>query len=155
MPIMVKPAAAERMIRELYRILFDRDPEVTVLDGLVDYFSRGRISARTQLMTMLKSEEFFDKRLRHKTPEEVAAELYRHILARDPESADALEGAANFVGNLGWTVQVDVMINSEEYMGRFGDDNLPNLAYPRRPTERLVQPTRFSVQLGDLTGGGN
>ena len=36
-----------------------------------------------------------------------------------------MKGAADMVGNLGWQVQVDVMINSEEYLGRFGDDKLP------------------------------
>ena len=77
-------------------------------------------------MKMLKSEEFFDKRLRHKTPEDMARELYRFILAREPESNEALQGAADFVGNLGWRVQVDVMINSEEYLGRFGDDAAPS-----------------------------
>jgi hypothetical protein len=126
MPVRVESTNAERMIQHLYTTLFDREPEEEVLEGLIAYFGDGKLSARIQLMTMLKSEEFFDKRLRHKTPEEIAAELYRYILAREPESADALQGAADFVGNLGWKVEVDVMINSEEYLGRFGDDDLPN-----------------------------
>jgi hypothetical protein len=125
MPIKVPSAKATGMIQHLYKTLFDREPEPEVLNGLIRYFEEGRVSARTQLMSMLKSEEFFDKRLRHKTPEDMAAELYRYILARDPESPEALQGAANFVGNLGWKVEVDVMINSEEYLGRFGDDDLP------------------------------
>ena len=53
-------------------------------------------------------------------------ELYRSLLARDPELNEALQGAADFVGNLGWRVQVDVMVNSEEYLGRFGDDAAPS-----------------------------
>src|SRR5580698_1130741 len=126
MSIRVERAKADAMIRQLYRRLFDRDPEREVLRGLITYFGEGRISARIQLMRMLKSEEFYDKRLRHKTPEDMARELYTYILARPPESTDALQGAANFVGNLGWQTQVDVMINSEEYIGRFGDDELPN-----------------------------
>ena len=65
------------------------------------------------------------KRLRGKTPQEMAGELYRHILGRPPESAEALKGAADQLGNLGWRVQIDVMINCEEYLGRFGDDTLP------------------------------
>jgi hypothetical protein len=36
-----------------------------------------------------------------------------------------LKGAADQLGNLGWRVQIDVMINCEEYLGRFGDDTLP------------------------------
>jgi hypothetical protein len=125
MPIRWERLRAERMVQKLYRDLFDRDPERDVLRGLVGYLAEGRISARIQVMKMLKSEEFYDKRLRHKTPEDMARELYRHILVREPDSAEELQGAANFVGNLGWQVQVDVMINSEEYLERFGDDAAP------------------------------
>jgi hypothetical protein len=126
MPIRVDPRKAERMVRQLYRDLFRRDPEPDVLRGLTAYFAEGRISARIQLMRMLKSEEFFDKRLRQARPEKIAKELYSVILARPPESEDALKGAAGFIGNIGWRVQVDVMINCEEYLSRFGDDDLPN-----------------------------
>jgi hypothetical protein len=125
MPTKVERSKAERMVRRLYRELFGRDPEPEVLRGLVNYFAEGRISARVQLMRMLKSDEFFDKRLREATPQTIAHELYRAILARPPESDGAVKGAAEVIGNLGWRVQVDVMINSEEYLGRFGDDNLP------------------------------
>ena len=125
MPIKWERPRAERIVQQLYRELFDRDAERDVLRGVVTYLTEGRISVRMQVMRMLKSEEFFDKRLRHKTPEDMAKELYRYVLARPPESHEALQGAADFVGNLGWQVQVDVMINSEEYLGRFGDDAPP------------------------------
>jgi hypothetical protein len=125
MPIRWERLRAERVVQKLYRDLFDRDPERDVLRGLVGYLAEGRISARMQTMKMLKSEEFFDKRLRHKTPEDMAKELYRCILVREPESNEELQAAADFVGNLGWRVQVDVMINSEEYLERFGDDAAP------------------------------
>ena len=125
MPIRVEKAGAESMVKQLYRDLFGREPERDVLRGLVTYFGEGRLSARTQMMRMLKSDEFYDKRLRGKTPEEMAGELYRHILGRPPESAEALKGAADQLGNLGWRVQIDVMINCEEYLGRFGDDAVP------------------------------
>jgi phycobilisome rod-core linker protein len=125
-PIKWDRPRAERMVKQLYTDLFNRAPERDVLRGLVEYLADGRISVRVQIMRMLKSEEFFDKRLRHKTPEDMARELYRCILARDAESDDALKGAADFIGNLGWQVEVDVMINSEEYLGRFGDDTPPS-----------------------------
>ena len=126
MPIRWERLRAERVVQKLYRDLFDRDPERDVLRGLVGYLAEGRVSARMQAMKMLKSEEFFDKRFRHKTPEDMARELYRCILVREPESNEELQAAADFVGNLGWRVQVDVMINSEEYLERFGDDAAPS-----------------------------
>jgi hypothetical protein len=125
MPIRVEKASAESMVKQLYRDLFGREPEREVLRGLVTYLGEGRLSARTQLLRMLKSDEFYDKRLRNKTPEEMARALYHHILGRPPESAEALKGATDQLGILGWRVQIDVMINSEEYLGRFGDDNVP------------------------------
>jgi hypothetical protein len=125
MPIRVEKTSAESMVKQLYRDLFGREPEREVLRGLVTYFGEGRLSARTQLMRMLKSDEFYDKRLRNKTPEEMARALYHYVLGRPPESAEALKGAADQLGNLGWRVQIDVMINCEEYLGRFGDDNVP------------------------------
>jgi hypothetical protein len=125
MPIRVEKTAAESMVKQLYRDLFGREPEREVLRGLVTYLGEGRLSARTQVLRMLKSDEFYDKRLRNKTPEEIARELYRYILGRSPESAEALKGAADQLGSLGWRVQIDVMVNCEEYVGRFGDDDLP------------------------------
>jgi hypothetical protein len=130
MPIKVERSKAERMVRRLCRDLLGREPEADVLRGLVSYFAEGRISARIQLMRMLKSDEFFDKRLRQASSEKIGQELYRAILARPPESDDALKGAADFINNVGWRAQVDVMINSEEYLGRFGDDALPDGAGP-------------------------
>ena len=127
MPIRVEKASAESMVKQLYHDLFGREPEREVLRGLVTYFGEGRLSARTQLLRMLKSDEFYDKRLRNKTPEEMARALYHHVLGRAPESAAALKGAADQLGALGWRVQIDVMINSEEYLGRVGDDNLPTV----------------------------
>ena len=85
MPIKWERPRAERVVQQLYRDLFDREPERDVLRGLVGYLAEGRVSVRMQAMKMLKSEEFFDKRLRHKTPEDMARELYRFILAREPE----------------------------------------------------------------------
>ena len=125
MPIRVEKASAESMVKQLYRDLFAREPEREVLRGLVTYLGEGRLSARTQLLRMLKSDEFYDKRLRNKTSEEMAQALYHHVLGRPPESAEALKGAADQLGNLGWRVQIDVMINCEEFLSRFGDDQLP------------------------------
>jgi hypothetical protein len=137
MPIKWDRAKAEELISELYSRLFERAPERDVLRGLAGYFAEGRVSVRIQLMRMLKSEEFFDKRLRDKTPQDMAAELYRQILGRPAESEEALQGAADSVGSVGWQIEVDVMINSEEFIGRFGDDALP----PRIPAiEQEVTP---------------
>jgi hypothetical protein len=143
MPIKIERSKAERMVRRLYRDLLRRDPEPDILCGLATYFAEGRVSARIQLMRMLKSDEFFDKRLREATPEGIARELYRVILARAPGSDDALKGAADFIGNIGWQVQVDVMINSEEYLGRFGDDDLPR---PRSSAPADQTRRRWTIQ---------
>ena len=98
MPIRWERLRAERVVQKLYRDLFDRDPERDVLRGLVGYLAEGRISARMQTMKMLKSEEFFDKRLRHKTPEDMAKELYRCILVRDPQFERRTPGGGRFRG---------------------------------------------------------
>lgn len=130
MPVRVPPHLASGIIEHLYQKLLCRPPEPENLHGLVAYFGAGKISARTQFLTMLKSEEFFDKRLRDKPLEEVAAVLYQVVLAREPESPEALQGAVDFLGQVGWQVQIDIMINSAEYIGRFGDDDLPNFPEP-------------------------
>jgi hypothetical protein len=157
MPIKWERTQAENLILLLYRQLFDRAPERDVLLGLTDYFAKGRVSVRMQLMRMLKSEEFFDKRLRHKTPEEIAGQLYRFILVRPPESAEALQGAADVVGHLGWQVEVDVMINCEEFLGRFGDDTPPpdlsDLASAPPPRQRSHDPN-VTAQLSPVGLGG-
>lgn len=136
MPIKWERTECEQMIRALYKSLFDREPEREVFDGLAEYFAEGRLSVRTQVMRMIKSDEFFDKQLRGKTPEEVAGLLYRYILAREAESPEALKGAAEFVSNAGWRVQVDVMINSEEYVGQFGDDAAPTAPASDEPGDQ-------------------
>ena len=111
---------AERVVQQLYRDLFDREPERDVLRGLVEYLAEGRVSVRMQAMKMLKSEEFFDKRLRHKTPEDMARELIVSYLRASP-SRTKRSKVQPTSWEISGSVQVDVMINSEEYLGRFGE----------------------------------
>jgi hypothetical protein len=125
MPIRWEERQARKLIRDLYMTLLGRDVEPEVLRGLVAYFVAGKMSARTQFLQMIKSEEFFDKRLRDRTPEEVVTMLYQTILERNVESPTVLKGAVDFINGVGWRTQVDVMINSQEYIGKFGDDKVP------------------------------
>jgi phycobilisome linker polypeptide len=147
MPIKWEREIAEKMVQRLYRHLFEREPERDILNGLVAYFTEGRLSVRTQVMRMLKSDEFFDKRLRGKAPPEIAKELYHFILVRPPESTDALQGAADFIGNVGWRVEVDIMLNSEEYLVRFGDDNVPSIP-PAASAAALERQGRSASEVG-------
>jgi hypothetical protein len=125
MPVKLERPRAERAVETLYTKLLGRAPEPAIRRGLVDYFTEGRLSVRMQLTKMVKSEEFFDKQLRDKSHVDAANIMYKLLLARPPESDGALKAAADFIGNLGRRVQADVMLNSDEYLDRFGDDRIP------------------------------
>jgi hypothetical protein len=43
------------------------------------------------------------------------------------ESAESVKCTSHHLGLFWLRVQIDVMTNCEEYLGRFGDDNLPTV----------------------------
>ena len=131
MPIKREAPEARKLVQAIYKHCFDREPDAANAKGLVEYLVTGKKSVRMILAGFLKSEEFFDKRLRDKKPEDLAEILYRYVLGRPPESAEAKQGAADFIGAHGWPIQVDVMLNSEEYLDKYNDDLLPGAAGKR------------------------
>ena len=137
MPISWERERAAEMVKNLYQHLFSRDPEADVLAGLTHYFAEGRLSCRIQLMRMMKSEEYFDKYVKEKSPQDVGRRLYIFVLAREPESQEVLMGAADQIARIGWRTQIDIMINSEEYLERFGDDTPPTAQLEQNVTDKV------------------
>lgn len=126
MPIRWKEQDARSAVRGLYRNLFDRDPEPTALRGVVAYLAEGRLSLRMQFLSMVKSEEFSNKRLTVLPPDQIAVVLYVAVVGREPTNTEKSQAAA-LIDAAGWKVQIDTLINSEEYIGKFGDDKVPDM----------------------------
>lgn len=127
MPVRWSAPAARKLVDQMYKQVLGRPPEPQVAQGLVNYLQSGKTSARIQFTFMVKSEEFYDKRLRDRTPPEMTATLYKIILGRSLENQTELNNATDFLIALGWRVQADVMLNSEEYLNKFGDDVVPGV----------------------------
>jgi Phycobilisome Linker polypeptide len=116
---------ARRLIQQLYRNVLEIEVEARVLRDLVSQLVQGKVSVRVQLLRIIKSDAFFEKHLRGRSPEDMASVLYRYVLGRNVESAETQNGAAAFIAASSWQTQADVMISSEEYLGKYGDDALP------------------------------
>ena len=125
MPIRWQPHSAADLVERLYMAVLGRSADEPSRGQLIAAFVDGEISVRAQLARMLKSDEFFATQLGGRSSREIASTLYLTVLCRPAENEHILEETAGFIEACGWRVQVDSMLNSDEYLTRFGDDRIP------------------------------
>lgn len=69
------------------------------------------------------SQEYRDRFITGRAPEATLTDLYRHILAREPDAA--AWGYMNFAAAHGWDAVIDTLLASPEYNSAFGDHVVP------------------------------
>ncbi|HEY0037990.1 MAG TPA: phycobilisome rod-core linker polypeptide, partial [Longimicrobium sp.] len=80
-------------------------------------------SVKYMMQANLHDAVYFDRFVTGRAPEAIVADLYRHILAREPD-----DGASAWIGvgqTQGWHVVIDALLNGAEYTTRFNDFVVP------------------------------
>jgi len=119
---------ARMVVNELYRHLLERGADAGS-SGWVQQLESGQSSVREVVRSIAKSPEHMQRF--HKTEagegtpyERSVAQLYRHILGRQPD-AIGLRGHAELAQRSGADAVIDRIVDSTEYDQQFGDWGLP------------------------------
>jgi RHS repeat-associated protein len=73
--------------------------------------------------SLAHSQEYRDRFITGRAPEAILTDLYRHILAREPD--DGAWGFVGFASVHGWDAVIDALLAGSEYNGRFGEHLVP------------------------------
>ena len=112
---------AARVIEQVYRQVLERsaDPGASVwVDRL-----NGRTTVREIVRGIAKSQEHM-QRFGSQSKENMIVDIYRHLLNRGPDP-EGMKNAGMFVSIRGSGSLVDQLVDSPEYMQRFGDWTVP------------------------------
>ena len=111
---------------DLYNRVLEQNPDP---DGLFNYGKRlqtGELSTRMAVKEIGKSGEYFSKFVQHPVvPRSAVIFFYNHFLARDPESEEVITEHIALMNTKGWKHIVDKLVDSKEYLSRFGEHSVP------------------------------
>lgn|GEM_PF-6645330 len=85
---------------------------------------RSGVSVRQVIRQIAKCDEYWDRFMKM-GGETAVRYMYRHFLAREPESQFVINDWAGWMNKAKWHAAVDYFVDSQEYVGRFGDSNVP------------------------------
>jgi hypothetical protein len=136
---------ARHVVDEMYRHMLERTPDQGST-GWVNQLSSGAVSVRELVRAFATSPEhmqrFFNPADGATGNERAVANLYRHILGRQPD-AGGLRAFTDMAARQGLGAVVDAIIASPEYQRMFGDWGVPgsgglvycgsNLSPPSQP----------------------
>ena len=138
---------ARHVVDEMYRHMLERTPDPGSA-AWVDKLSSAHMTIRQVVRELAKSPEhmqrFFNPAEGPVANERAVANLYRHILGRQPD-AGGLRSFTDMAARQGLGAVVDTIINSPEYQRTFGDWGIPGsggLVYCGSNTSQASQPGR-------------
>jgi hypothetical protein len=115
---------AAAQVNRIYQQVLERPADDTGLVAWGGPLSRGEMSVRDVVRGVGHSDEYWTRFVAGGA-ENAAVLMYRHFLAREPESQIAVDGhEVTIAGN--WKAGVNGFVDSVEYAQRFGDDTPPH-----------------------------
>jgi hypothetical protein len=144
---------ARRVVNELYRHMLERQPDAGSA-GWIQELQGGRTTVRELVRQIASSEEHTNRFLQREAGESVTyersiAQLYRHILGRQPDAAGQ-RVHAQLAQRQGIGAAIDRIVDSNEYDQQFGDWAVPGpggVRYCAPGTWASNQPTPQVVPL--------
>lgn len=119
---------ARRVVNELYRHMLERQPDAGSAVWIQE-LQGGRTTVRELVRQIANSEEHTNRFLQRDVNESVTyersvAQLYRHILGRQPDAAGQ-RIHAQLAQRQGINAAIDRIVDSSEYDQQFGDWGVP------------------------------
>jgi hypothetical protein len=116
---------AATQVHLIYQRVLERSADNSGLITWGCFLDRGEKSIREVVRLVGQSQEYYDRFIAPVGAKNAAILMYRHFLAREPESAIVVDQhAAAIIAN--WQTAVNGFVNSAEYTQRFGEDIVPH-----------------------------
>jgi hypothetical protein len=116
---------ANEKVKEAYQIILERQADARGLEIYSTKLAKGRITVRELVLDFSVSQEFGDRFLNKLTPNEAVIFMYRKFLLREPENEKVISLKVSLMGDEGWRYVIEQLIESEEYIEKFGDNLIP------------------------------
>lgn len=120
------------VVTAIYQQLLERKPDPSGLSGWKKELDDEFRTVRDVVKGFSGSDEFRNNYIKSKSLEVAVSNLYRRILAREPD-ADGLAHNVNRVKESGFDVVINYFINSPEYTSKFGDFTVPGSSVTFKP----------------------
>jgi Ca2+-binding EF-hand superfamily protein len=158
---------ARRVVNELYRHMLERQPDAGSAVWIQE-LQGGRTTVRELVRQIANSEEHTNRFLQRDANESVTyersvAQLYRHILGRQPDAAGQ-RIHAQLAQRQGINAAIDRIVDSAEYDQQFGDWGVPGAGGVRycapgswasnRSTPQVVPPNQRRFRPMDTNSDG-
>jgi hypothetical protein len=148
---------ARQVVRELYRHMLERQPDAAAA-GWVRQLENGQMTVRDVVLAIASSPEYTQRFIYEaggRMPyRESVANMYRHILGRQPDP-EGLRDNTRLAQQSGPEAVVDRLVRSREYSQRFGAWGVPGSGGVRYcPPNRRSQNSGGGEQLFHVLGRG-
>jgi hypothetical protein len=105
--------------------ILDREADKDGYDYVLYCFESGRKSVRDIVFEFISSEEFINRFVLGKSPEDIVDLIYRLLLGRAPADEESLKHAQNRFVRMGLRKFVARVMSSPEYLEDVGQDEVP------------------------------
>jgi hypothetical protein len=114
----------DSLVHKIYNRVLERDADSSGLQSWGDCLSKQCWTVRQVIAHIGKSPEYWERFMRPGA-EQAVTWMYRHFLAREPESQQVVKAWSSWVNPNQWPALVDQFVYSQEYSQRFGDHRVP------------------------------
>lgn len=113
------------VVSGIYRQVFEREADPSGLASWSGQLDQGNKTVKEVVRAFAHSAEYKTRFVTGKPNADIVIWLYLHLLARRPESQEAINGWINQGLTMGWDFVIDAIIDSAEYRSKFGDNRVP------------------------------
>jgi hypothetical protein len=115
---------AIQLVTQAYRIILKREPDEGGSNDYVNLLTNQGWTAKQLVLDLATSEEYQRRFFDNRTTTEYVTQIYHTLLQREPNPEELTNGI-NMVEQHGWRIIIERILNSEEYMQRFGNNAVP------------------------------
>ncbi len=143
---------ASQLVKQAYCTILTRDADEGGFNNFVNLLTNEGWTAKQLVSALATSEEYKQKFFDNQTTPEYVTQTYHILLQREPDP-DGLINWINMVEQHGWLFIIEGMLNSEEYMQRFGNNAIP-VSENCSTTPSLIGPPLSPHEIPTLTQNG-
>jgi len=118
--------AAIKKVKQAYQIILEREADAKGLEIYSAKLEKGVITVRELVLILGTSEEFGNRFINKNTPDEAVRFMYKKFLSREPENNKVVTSKTSRMGDKGWKYIIEQLIQSDEYINKFGDNLVPS-----------------------------
>lgn len=116
----------KQVLENVYHVVLERELDSKGLNNYGMQLQRRDKNLRMIIKEIGSSEEYLNRFVRLVSPQQAVRLIYLHFLCREPESEDIVREHVDMLNERGWQYVIGKIVDSEEYLSRFGEHSVPH-----------------------------